>query len=204
MTFRHLGHLRYAAPIAAALLAGPAFAQSTDTNTNPATSSSGTETSTQNSVSLPLSQDVRRTSTEALQQVTYDLIALQHNVHQAHWNVQGIEFYQLHEFYGELYSALLPFIDQAAERKLALGEAADGRLVPTAENTTIQPIDEGYLNDRQTLELLEANYATMSSDLYSAIDATEDDLVTQDLLIGFSHVIDKHFWQLRAHLERGR
>lgn len=204
MTIRQFTSLSLAAPLAAALLTTPAFAQTAGTSTDsPSSTSAATEAPASSNVSLPLSADIRQTSTEALQQVTYDLIALQHNVHQAHWNVQGIEFYQLHEFYGELYSSLAPFIDAAAERKLALGEPADGRLMQSAENADIEPIDEGYLGDRATLETIEKNYATMSSELYSAIEATSDDLVTQDLLIGFAHTIDKHFWQVRAHLERG-
>ena len=40
----------------------------------------------------------------------------------------------------------------------------------------------------------------MSAQLYEGIEATPDDLVTQDLLIAFAHGIDQQYWQLRAHL----
>ena len=50
---------------------------------------------------LPLTQEIRDTSNEALQQTLYELYALQLAAHQEHW-VVGEEFHQLHEFYEEL------------------------------------------------------------------------------------------------------
>ena len=151
-------------------------------------------------VQLPLSQETRTVSTETLQGVLYDLSALRHNVQQAHWNVQGIEFYQLHEFYAELYDALFGYVDQIAERKLQLGMPADARPGAVADTSRIPAIETGFLGDEQTLRILVNQYSTMSAILYAGIDATNDDLVTQDLLIAVAHGVDKHFWQLRAHL----
>ena len=149
---------------------------------------------------LPLeSADLRTTVSEQLQQTLYDLQALKHNTHQAHWNVIGSDFYQLHEFYGELYAGLGGFIDSVAERIRAVGVAADGRPGAIAESTEIEPIATGELQGDTTNEFLARNWKSMSDRLYASIEATSDEPVTQDLLISVAHFVDKGLWQLRAH-----
>ena len=187
--------LPIAAALALGLLAAPALAQDAAAPQAPAAERAATP-----DVALPLDAEIRQVSTEVLQGVLYDLASLQHNVHQAHWNVQGIEYAQLHEFYEELYEALFGFIDQAAERKLQLGMPADNRPGAVAETARIAAIEPGYLGDEESLAILVEDYARMSGILYDGIEATGDDLVTQDLLISFAYTIDQHFWQLRAHL----
>ena len=50
---------------------------------------------------------------------------------QAHWNVKGEEFYQLHELFDEIAGELIGFVDEIAERAVALedgmGTAMAGR-----------------------------------------------------------------------------
>ena len=155
-------------------------------------------------VKLPLDEAQRTISTEVMQGILYDMTALQHNVHQAHWNIEGIEYIQLHEFYQGLYETLFKFIDEAAERKLKLGVPADNRPGTVAKSSRIPEIQPGFLGDVESLRILTNQYSIMSANIYKGIDATKDDLVTQDLLISFAHMIDQHFWQLRAHLNVDR
>ena len=175
--------------IAAALvsLASPAFAQET-----PGTPTTGWP--------LPLTEEIRATSNEALQATLFDLIALKHAVHQEHWNAVGREFYQLHDLLGEVYQAIDPYIDMVAERKLALGAQADGRPSATAEGTlaTERAPEPGDL--LTSLQYLRDQYQVVQDAMYQRISDTEDDLVTQDLLIGVAAELDKEAWQIGAHL----
>ena len=45
-----------------------------------------------------------------------------------HWNVEGINFPQLHEFFGDLYEELQGAVDPFAEQIRALGEYAPKNL----------------------------------------------------------------------------
>lgn len=45
---------------------------------------------------------------------------------QAHWNVKGTDFYQLHELFDEIAGELEEYIDMFAERVTALGGYALG------------------------------------------------------------------------------
>ena len=151
---------------------------------------------------LPLDAGERENSTQVLQGILYDLASLQSNVHQAHWNIEGIEYIQLHEFYQDLYETLFKFIDEAAERKLQLGVPADNRPEGIVKSARIKSIETGFIGDEESLRILVNDYSTMSAELYDGIEATDGDLVTQDLLIAFAHMVDQHYWQLRAHLRQ--
>ncbi|PZX19087.1 starvation-inducible DNA-binding protein [Palleronia aestuarii] len=150
---------------------------------------------------LPSTEEARGPAIEALQATLYDLTALQHDAHQEHWNVVGSDYYQLHEFYEELYSAIFPVIDEVAERLRALGAPADGRPSAVAENASATEPDPAERDADTTLDALAGNWSQVSDALYDRIDATEDDLVTQDLLISVTDLIDHQMWQIRAHLQ---
>ena len=148
---------------------------------------------------VPLAAEIRETSTTALQDTLYDLIAMKHAAHQEHWNVVGIEYYQMHEFFEELYTDLDPFIDMVAERKLALDVIADGRPSAVGENASIAEPDPSETQGIDAINFLMENWKIVTDNLYDRIDATEEDLVTQDLLISVTALVDKQLWQLRAH-----
>ena len=150
---------------------------------------------------LPLSQEIRDTSTQALQETLYDLYALQLAAHQEHWNVVGEEFYQLHEFYEELYTSLDPFIDDVGARLRSLGAPADARPAEIGERTSVQPREPAPGDLEATVSALLDGFASVQSSLYDRIEATSEDLPTQDLLINIAFDIDMRTWMLAAHLE---
>jgi len=141
---------------------------------------------------------IRAQSHEALQQTLLELLALRQVAHQAHWNVIGPEFYQLHEFYEELYTGLDAPIDTLGARLRSLGFPVDAR--PSSVAGTVTFRDPGEAGAETTLTGVVGPYRQVSASLYDRIEATGDDLPTQDLLIGISRMIDKHLWMIRAHL----
>ena len=150
---------------------------------------------------LPLTQEVRDASTQALQETLYDLYALKLAAHQEHWNVVGEEFYQLHELYEELYRSLDPFIDQLGARLRSLGQPADARPAEIAERTSVQPRDPAPGDREATVGALLDGFAAVQSSLHDRIEAVSDDLVTQDLLIAIAFDVDMRVWMLSAHLQ---
>ncbi|MCQ8185369.1 Dps family protein [Parvularcula maris] len=149
----------------------------------------------------PLEQEVVSTSSGALQATLYDLIALKHAVHQEHWNITGSDFYQLHEFYGELYTALDAPIDEVAERLRALGQPADGRPAAVAQKSGVSAPPADTRAQEETLRALAAAYDGVRTRLYERIGNTGGDMPTQDLLIGTAFMLDKQAWMVRSHLQ---
>lgn len=150
---------------------------------------------------LPLTEEIRATSTQALQDTLYDLYALQLAAHQEHWNVVGPDFHQLHEFYEELYGSLDEPIDDVGARLRSLGAPADARPAEIAAGSPHafrQPAPGGL---EPTIGTLLDGWDGARDRLYDRIEAVSDDPPTQDLLIGLTFMLDKQTWMLGAHLE---
>ena len=138
-----------------------------------------------------------------LQATLYELDDQYHAVHQMHWNVTGPLFISLHELYEEIYTDLAGKMDEVAERKLALDAPADARPAAVARNADLGPATpEGFVADRESLEVLTARHLEISNRLGERIARTgETDVVTQDLLISVRDLIDKQLWMLRSFLK---
>lgn len=150
---------------------------------------------------IPQEEAERKVSTEALQTTLNELISQRHAVQQAHWNVRGPLFYALHDLLGDFYEALDARIDVIAERKVILGAPANGRVGSVAESVDLSELPQGFIEDQQVLDVLTKRYKSLSDRLYYRIEATENDLPTQDLIIGVASMIDKHLWMLRSFQE---
>lgn len=140
---------------------------------------------------------------EALQATLYELTDQYYAIHQMHWNVTGPLFISLHELYEEFYEDINAKIDEVAERKLALDRPADARPAAVADNADLRPATpQGFVTDKQSLEVLSARHLQLSNRLGERIAATGDtDAVTQDLLISVRDMIDKQLWMMRSFLK---
>jgi len=134
---------------------------------------------------------------------TFDLYSL---TKQAHWNVKGEEFFQLHELYDELAETVLGFVDIIAERATALGGPATGTVRMAAGATRLNDLPPTFLGSMESVELLADCYAKLARTSREAIHQAEEaqDMDTSDLFIDVSRELDKALWFLESHLEEGR
>ena len=143
-----------------------------------------------------------QTATE-LRTVLADTFVFYFRVHSFHWNVTGILFYPMHQYFGNLYVELFDAVDPIAEQIRALQELAPASLLELLVPCTLkhEPTTPGTVQEMIT-ELLEHNARVLQS-LYAAHDAAESE--QHDGVVNFiEDRIDKHAkiaWQLRAHLD---
>lgn len=143
-----------------------------------------------------------RATTAALQSTLYDLIGLQQNIQQLHWNVTGPTFYSTHEMLGDFYKTVAGYVDLVAERNRALGVPVDGRPSAVAANSKVPEMAFAKTRDAEGIKTLSMAFKRESDSLYERIDAVEkDDPVTANMLQEIAHDIDKQMWMLRAHQE---
>ncbi|MCY1564390.1 Dps family protein [Staphylococcus pettenkoferi] len=122
-------------------------------------------------------------------------------LHNFHWYVKGPNFFALHTKFEELYDEASQFIDDLAERILAIG----GNPVATLrESLDISIIDEAgkYYKAEEMVAELSKDFTNVSKQLEEAIEVAgkaEDD-VTEDMFIGMQTDIDKHNWMLKSYL----
>jgi starvation-inducible DNA-binding protein len=131
---------------------------------------------------------------------TFDLFS---QTKQAHWNVKGMQFYQLHELYDELAAELLAYVDLIAERGVILGGAATGTARMAAKSTRLDDFSGEAIGSRASVEALVKRYAALAESTRKAIDTADEagDMDTADLFTEVSRGIDKALWFLEAHIQ---
>src|ERR687884_1098354 len=83
--------------------------------------------------------NAKQVSIETLQGCLVDTIDLYNATRQAHWNVKGPHFGQLHRLFEEFYNALQASTDELAERIVQLGGTANGTSQVVASGTRLPP-----------------------------------------------------------------
>ena len=122
--------------------------------------------------------------------------------HSHHWNVEGIEFAQLHSFFQTLYEDTFDASDLLAEELRALGEYAPKTLSELYQHKTV---NEGVVasTPREMLEDLLITNDQVIESLNKAIElATKEN--KQGLLNSLPERVDvhnKHGWMIRSHLK---
>ncbi|MEB8386702.1 DNA starvation/stationary phase protection protein Dps [Rhodobacteraceae bacterium KMM 6894] len=152
---------------------------------------------------IDLDDNLRSSMVELLNQQLADTFDLHSQVKQAHWNVRGMNFMQLHLLYDQLAEELPTHIDTIAERAAALGGAAKGTARMAAKNSRLDDMPERFENEKQSVELLVARYAALAKTTRKAIDEAGEagDADTADIFTAVSRTLDKSRWFLEAHLQ---
>lgn len=122
---------------------------------------------------------------------------------QAHWNVKGTDFFQLHELFDLIAGELEEYTDMVAERVTALGGYAVGTARAAASNSILPEYPFDILDGKEHVTALADRFAPYAKHIREAINKTNDlgDLDTADLYTEISRTIDKRLWFLEAHLQ---
>ena len=155
--------------------------------------------------SIDLPENTRKEMVQLLNESLADLFDLYSQTKQAHWNVKGPHFYQLHELYDELAEKVLAHVDTVAERATALGGTATGTARMAAAATRLPEFTAEAVDGMDSVRLLVLSYSAAAAATREAIDQAEEaeDMVTSDLFIEITTDLDKSLWFLEAHLQQG-
>ena len=136
---------------------------------------------------------------DELKKVHADAFTFYLKAHFYHWNVEGPNFPQYHDFLQNLYQEVFASVDTLAELIRTLDSYAPGTLTRLKELTTIEETDD--VPDAKTMmtRLLQENNILRASLLtaYKTADTTGD--------VGISNFLqdriqahEKHSWMLRS------
>ncbi len=145
--------------------------------------------------------ETRQAVVELLNARLADVIDLELQAKQAHWNVKGPNFIGLHELFDKVSEGAAGFKDDIAERAVMLGGVALGTAQAVVERTTLPPYPADAQDWHVHVDGLSAALAKLGTALRQAIeDADElDDAVTADLFTEISHEVDKYLWFVESH-----
>ena len=132
-----------------------------------------------------------------------DTADLYSQVKQAHWNVKGPNFFQLHQLFDQLAAEVFPYIDLIAERATALGGVAMGTARMAAASSSLPEYFVEATEGQRHLKALIDRYAVFTTNIRKAIDIADEhhDRSTADLFTEISRTADKQLWFLEAHVQ---
>lgn len=134
-----------------------------------------------------------------LQAVLVDLLELQMQGKQAHWNVVGRNFRDMHRQLDEIIAAARTFSDAIAERMRALHSVPDGRSNTVTDTTSLPQYPQGEIDTSETVDLitvrLENTIGTIR-DVHDAVD--EEDPTSADILHAVIEKLEQFAWMVSA------
>src|ERR1700712_1695807 len=137
--------------------------------------------------------------TDALQQVLVDLIELHVQGKQAHWNVVGKNFRDLHLQLDEIIESAREFSDTIAERMRALHAVPDGRSDTVAATTTLPEYPNGEIDTAETVDLVTVRIEAAARPIRDVHDPGDDPAPTSaDLLHAILEKLEQYAWMVSA------
>lgn len=122
----------------------------------------------------------------------------------AHWNIEGADFYDKHKFFETQFGQLDGFIDSVAERIRSIGHYAPATLksylslTQLTEKKSEQNDSQGFI--KELLEDHESIIINLREHIHSFANDYQD-LGTSDFITGLMESHEKMAWFLRSHLK---
>lgn len=128
---------------------------------------------------------------------------LYHQVKKHHWNVEGAEFLELHEYLGEIAYDLEAGADMIAERAQAIGGVPLSGGSTFEENAPIEPEGEDVYDIRTSLENDMEAFGVIIESLRDHIELANElgDYTTEELLRETLEGVEEHAHHLEHYLE---
>ncbi len=153
--------------------------------------------------SVDIPADSRKKINRILNQHLADSFDLMSQVKQAHWNVKGSDFWQLHKLFDEVAERAAEWVDEFAERVTALGGYATGTVRMAAAASTLSEFPTDITESMDYVRAVAERLAAFTNSARAAIDQTDKlgDADTADLFTEVSRCADKYLYFLEAHLQ---
>lgn len=135
-----------------------------------------------------------------------DAVDLQTQCKQAHWNVRGPDFFQLHELFDQVNEDAEEYVDSIAERVVQLGGTALGTARLAAQRSTLPEYPNNISSGREHVEALSNTLSKFARSARQAIEISNQlgDADTADIFTEVSRGTDKWLWMVEAHLQADR
>lgn len=153
---------------------------------------------------IGITDENRNIGSQKLCRLLADEFVLYTKTRNAHWNVEGNDFYNKHLFFEQQYNELDEIMDSVAERIRTLGHYAPATLkdflsltqlteAKSENNDSIGFIRELLSDHESIIIFIRENIDYFASDL--------KDYGTSDFITGLMETHEKMAWMLRSHLK---
>jgi starvation-inducible DNA-binding protein len=147
----------------------------------------------------PLPDQARDSAGELLQKTLVDLLDLSLVAKQAHWNLVGRQFHDVHLHLDELVTTARGYADKVAERAAAIGVSPDGRAATVAKSTGVPEFPSGWVSDRDTIKRVFESLDAVVGRLRPRIEQVGAlDPLTEDVFISLGRELEEARWMWQA------
>jgi len=135
-----------------------------------------------------------------------DIIDLQTQLKQAHWNVKGPHFIGLHELFDKIAEEVESYVDLIAERIVQLGGIAEGTVRVSASRSRLEEYPLDIADGTAHVEAVARALSTFGREARMTIEEVEglDDVDSADIFTEVSRGIDKWLWFVEAHTQASK
>ncbi len=154
---------------------------------------------------VALSDDVKKKTVDEMSKTLSASLDMYSQAKFAHWNVKGLNFYQLHLVFDDVAKTILKQIDPIAERMTQLGGTANGTVRQSAATSEIPPYNVDAISGPEHLQALADSLGKYCSLLREASDKIDDigDSPTSDFYNQLIVDAEEELYFLESHMEAG-
>jgi len=146
---------------------------------------------------LSLDKNKTEKTVEQLNVLLADYHVYYQKLRNFHWNIEGTNFFDLHEKFEEMYDDAKEKIDEIAERILTLQHSPKSNLTDYLEITTLEE-SENNLDDSAMVDTLLSDHGKIISQMRKVVQVADDanDEGTIDLTGAYIRELEKTSWML--------
>jgi len=162
-----------------------------------------TESAVRFTSGVDLSDDTKFKLIDLLNARLADAVDMKTQIKHAHWNVKGLQFYQLHLLFDEVAGHVDDAADLIAERAVQLGGVAHGTARIAAKASSIPEYDLDAVTGQDHVHALVKRLSKLANANRDAIDQADKlgDKATSDVFTEIVRANDKDLWFLEAHIQ---
>lgn len=140
-----------------------------------------------------------------LQAVLVDLVELGIQGKQAHWNVVGANFRDLHLQLDEIIAVARTLSDEVAERMRALEALPDGRSETVTKTTSLAKFPPDQVDTKEVVTLVTERLHAVADTARKVHDAVDKaDPTTADILHVIIEKLEQYAWMVSAETQKPR
>ncbi len=154
---------------------------------------------------IDLSDDQKKQVVEVMQDKLAAALDMYSQAKFAHWNVKGINFYQLHLVFDRVADHIFPQIDAIAERMTQLGGVANGTVRQAASVSRIPEFNTTLVAGMDYVTCLADSLGVYCAGLREASNKIDEigDEPTSDFFKQLDVEAEEELYFLESHLEAG-
>jgi starvation-inducible DNA-binding protein len=155
---------------------------------------------------IALSDETKKKVVEVMQERLAESLDMYSQAKFAHWNVKGINFYQLHLVFDSVAETIFPHVDSIAERLTQLGGVANGTVRQAAAGSHIPEYDTSLVAGMDHVAALADALGCYCESLREASDKIDEagDEPTSDFFKQLVVEAEEQLYFLESHLEAGK